>query len=109
MARHAACRWLWTPRSRRAVHRSFRRASEWQCVSLAISLFLYYLAALFTQLDHDLDCCCARSPDGVRRPKRATHTMENLNKLFFCRELYRRTGESSSKRVFGESCGFASL
>jgi hypothetical protein len=33
----------------------------------------------------------------------------NLNKLFFCRELYRRTGESSSKRAFGESCGFASL
>jgi hypothetical protein len=29
--------------------------------------------------------------------------------LFLCRELYRRTGESSSERVFGESCGFASL
>jgi len=81
---------------------------------LDISPVLYYLAALFTQLDHDLDCGCGNGAifdppmayvDQSEEPIR----VGNLNKLFFCRELYRRTGASSSKRVFGESCGFASL
>src|SRR5688500_18980592 len=40
MARHAACRWPWMRRARRAVHRSSRRASEWKCVSCISPVFI---------------------------------------------------------------------
>jgi hypothetical protein len=67
------------------------------------------------QRDHDLDCCRGNHSAMLDRPMahvahfRLVQLWENLKNLFFCRELYRRTGESSSERVIGESRGFASL